>query len=132
MSFEDNGLEIYPTDSDMLEDELEFLDEKEILIDNGSDRIRVNLDKIRHSTEHLMSEENISKIINKIRDFADKVKIDKKSGIHTGSCMLAEAVSSEVLSMKPEDLGFDTKKEVQLVAEIIKASCVKDDKLEFE
>ncbi len=134
MAFEKDKLEFYPTSG--TEDQLEFLDDKEITIDNGSDRIKVNLEEIRHNIEHLMNEENISKIINRIRDFAEKVKTDKEKGTHTGSSELAKAVSSEIFLMKSQDLGFDPEKETQLVrliADIIEKSCVKDDDiLEFE
>lgn len=131
MAFENDGLEIY---SNKAEDEMEFLDENEIVIDNGSDRVKVNLNKIRHDIEHLMREENVSKIINRIRDFADKVKTDKEKGVHTGSSELAKAVSSEIFLMKSQDLGFDPEKEKQLVqhiSNIIEECCDEDDILEF-
>ncbi|MFA6096669.1 MAG: hypothetical protein WC788_03520 [Candidatus Paceibacterota bacterium] len=112
--------------------EMEFLSEKEIVIDNGSDQIRIDFDDIRHNIEHLMGEDNVSRVINKIRDFADRVQVEKAKGVHLGSSDLDSAVSSEIFVMKPQELGLKTDKEVHLVAELIKKSCIKEDRDELE
>jgi len=114
------------------EDKIEFLSDKEIVIDNGSDRIMVDFDDIRHNIEHLMGEDNVSKVINKIRDFADRVQTEKTKGVHLGSSDLASAVSSEIFVMKPQELGLKTDKEVQLVAELVRKSCSKENRDELE
>lgn len=129
MKFEEDQMEF----SDAVnEDEMEFLKESSIVIDNGSDRIKVDFDQIRHSIEHLMGEDNVSKVINKIRDFADRVQNEKVKGVHHGSSDLARAVSNEIYIMQPQELGFKTEKEVQLVAELVKRSCSKEDSDELE
>lgn len=129
MKFEEDQMEFSDTPND---NEMEFLTESSIVIDNGSDRIKVDFDDIRHNIEHLMGEDNVSKVINKIRDFADRVQIESKKGVHLGSSDLASAVSSEIFVMKPQELGLKTDKEVRLVAELIKKSCSKEDADELE
>ena len=129
MEFKDDSMEFMDSSN---EDKIEFLSDKEIVIDNGSDRIMVDFDDIRHNIEHLMGEDNVSKVINKIRDFADRVQAERTKGVHLGSTDLASAVSSEIFVMKPQELGLKTDKEVQLVAELVRKSCSKENREELE
>lgn len=111
-------------------EEMEFLNESEIRIDNGSDEILVDLDEIRHNIEHLMDEGGVLKVINRIQDFAEKVRIEKEKGVHLGSSDLADAVAGEILIMDPKELDLERKEDLAPLYDIVKGSC-KRDVLEF-
>jgi hypothetical protein len=118
------GMEFYKRDN------REKSPENEMVIDNGEDRIMIKIDKVRSElAECGINDDNIEKMINRVRKFSEEVEKEKKNDEHLGSSNLQEAVYSLFLptgedQMELDPLDFQTETEQKLAAKVFEKNCV--------
>jgi len=95
---------------------VDFLTAKSVDLDNGLVKARLDLYQLRENLQGAgVSQVGIRAVMKKLERYANQVANERTKGIHVGSTSLASGLSSEIYTMKPQELGLQTDTEVKLI-----------------